>query len=72
MEKITIYCIHEIKLFHICVYMKLNLYSDANVKNFFFFQGCYQAAVNFVQGNAEVLIGMGFGFSVILVCTKIE
>ncbi|VDI14768.1 CD82 antigen-like [Mytilus galloprovincialis] len=33
-----------------------------------YYTGCYQAAVNFVQGNAEVLVGMGFGFSVILIC----
>lgn len=33
-----------------------------------YYTGCYQAAVEFVKGNAEILIGMGFGFACILLC----
>lgn len=32
-----------------------------------YYTGCYQAAVNFVEGNASILVGMGFGFSVLLI-----
>ena len=32
-----------------------------------YYTGCYKAAVNFVEGNASILVGMGFGFSVLMI-----
>lgn len=40
---------------------------DIGSNSALYYSGCYTAAVKFVKGNAEVLIGMGFGFSVLMI-----